>query len=117
MIFIQGFFHNFLDGFAIGVIFLTGSEALAISTFIAIFAHEIPHEIGDASIFLNSGFKGCQVILLNSINNISCVIGTLVGLGVGSEMSAVVSVRIQMYIAGNFIYLGFVSMWPEIMKT
>jgi zinc transporter ZupT len=45
LIFILGFFHNFIDGFALGVAFMGGDEALAISTLVAIVAHEIPHVI------------------------------------------------------------------------
>ena len=106
-----------MDGFTLGVIFLTGSQALALSTFIAVFAHEIPHELGDASIFINSGFKGWQVVVINGITNISCCIGTLIGLGVGSNMSEQTAARIDMFIAGNFIYLGLINMWPSIIKT
>ena len=41
--------HNFLDGVAVGVAFTEawpGGKFGGISTSIAIFAHEVPHELG-----------------------------------------------------------------------
>jgi len=39
---IGDFIHNILDGIAIGAIFSTRNEEAAISTVVAIIAHEIP---------------------------------------------------------------------------
>lgn len=50
------FFHNIIDGIALGAIFSTGNTSNSISTFVAIVAHEIPQEIGDVGILLNSKF-------------------------------------------------------------
>jgi zinc transporter ZupT len=51
------FFHNILDGIALGAIFSTGDAASCISALIAIIAHEIPQEIGDVGILLHSKFS------------------------------------------------------------
>jgi solute carrier family 39 (zinc transporter), member 7 len=48
--------HNFTDGIAIGAAFaVRKSNVLALSTFLSVLFHEIPHEIGDFSVLVNSG--------------------------------------------------------------
>lgn len=46
--------HNFTDGIAIGASFASG-RGLAYATFLSVIIHEIPHELGDFTILLQSG--------------------------------------------------------------
>jgi zinc and cadmium transporter len=48
--------HNFLDGILIAAAFLQSTQ-LGIITALAIVAHEIPQEVGDFLILLNSGYS------------------------------------------------------------
>ena len=47
-------FHNFTDGLAIGASFLAGKN-IGLVTTVTILFHEIPHEIGDYAILIQSG--------------------------------------------------------------
>ena len=47
-------FHNFTDGLAIGASFLAGKN-IGLMTTVTILFHEIPHEIGDYAILIQSG--------------------------------------------------------------
>lgn len=58
------FTHNFTDGLAIGASFLAG-KSIGIVTTLTIFLHEIPHEIGDFAILLQSGCSKKKVCYLN----------------------------------------------------
>lgn len=48
--------HNFTDGLAIGASF-SGGQGLGLATFLSIICHELPHEIGDFTILIQSGFS------------------------------------------------------------
>lgn len=46
--------HNFTDGLAMGASFLVGPAVGAVTT-LTILLHEVPHEIGDFAILIQSG--------------------------------------------------------------
>jgi zinc transporter 7 len=48
------FTHNFTDGLAIGASYLAGKN-IGIVTTVSILLHEVPHEIGDFAILIQSG--------------------------------------------------------------
>ena len=48
------FTHNFTDGLAIGASYLAG-RSVGIVTTVTVLLHEIPHEIGDFAILIQSG--------------------------------------------------------------
>ena len=51
---VADFTHNFTDGLAIGASFLAGNKIGFITT-VTILLHEVPHEMGDYAILLQSG--------------------------------------------------------------
>lgn len=48
------FAHNFTDGLALGASFLAGSTVGAVTT-LTVLLHEVPHEVGDFAILVQSG--------------------------------------------------------------
>lgn len=57
---VADFLHNFTDGLAIGASYMAGNNIGYVTTF-TILLHEIPHEIGDFAILIQSGYSKRKV--------------------------------------------------------
>ncbi|EAR94575.1 metal cation transporter, ZIP family protein (macronuclear) [Tetrahymena thermophila SB210] len=112
---IADFLHNIMDGIALGVSFTSTTKSKAASTIVAIVAHEIPQEMGDVSILLNSNFSGLQAILCNGIINFSGLIGIIIGISVAS-LSENAERIMNCFIAGNFLFIGAAEMLPKLSE-
>eukprot|EP00112_Aurelia_sp_Birch-Aquarium-sp1_P001984 Seg1218.7 transcript_id=Seg1218.7/GoldUCD/mRNA.D3Y31 product="Zinc transporter ZIP14" protein_id=Seg1218.7/GoldUCD/D3Y31 len=102
--------HNFIDGLAIGVSF-TSNILQGVSTSIAIICEELPHELGDFAILLNSGFTYKQAILANFLSACTCYAGLIAGIILGTKTDSVQWV--YALAAGMFLYISLVDMLPE----
>lgn len=69
--------HNALDGVLIAAAFLTDVQ-LGIVTAIAAVTHEIPQEVGDFAVLLNSGMSRARALTLNLLTSLTSVIGGVV---------------------------------------
>jgi zinc and cadmium transporter len=70
-------FHNVLDGVLIAAAFLTNPH-LGVVTTVAVFAHEIPQEVGDLAILLNGGMSRRRALLLNIAVSLASVAGAVI---------------------------------------
>lgn len=70
--------HNFVDGLLIAAAFLQ-SPALGAVTAVAIVAHEIPQEVGDFLVLLNSGYSKAKAFVLNIVSSLGSVVGGVLG--------------------------------------
>ena len=70
--------HNFLDGILIAAAFLQSTQ-LGIITALAIVAHEIPQEVGDFLILLNSGYSKAKAFWLNVLSSGATLVGGVLG--------------------------------------
>ena len=69
-------FHNLLDGVLIAAAFLTDPH-LGIVTTLAVFAHEIPQEVGDLAILLNGGMSRRRAFALNVAVSLTSIAGAV----------------------------------------
>ena len=68
--------HNFVDGVAIAAAF-AASTPLGIATSVAIIAHEVPQEVGDFAILLESGYTRSRALLFNLLSSLSALVGAV----------------------------------------
>lgn len=104
--------HNFLDGAVIAVAFLI-STRLGIITALAVFVHEIPQEIGDFSILINSGMRKGAVALWNILGALVSPLGAIIAF-IASERFKGIEVPLLAFAAGNFIYIALADLLPSM---
>lgn len=112
---LSSFVHNFFDGLGIGIGFATGNQNTIIPIVIAIFAHEIPREMGDVGILIKNGFSNVQTVLCNGFINFMSLFGVLAGLGLGN-ISDEAQNYVLVFVAGNFIYIG-ADIWKHLLAN
>ncbi|CAK8685568.1 unnamed protein product [Clavelina lepadiformis] len=108
------FTHNFTDGLAIGASFL-GGKSMGILTTITILLHEVPHEIGDFAILVQSGCGKTKAMFLQLSTATGAMAGCILGLLAENVGEAAVS-WILPFTAGGFIYIATVSVIPELLE-
>uniref|UniRef100_A0A672F7V6 Zinc transporter SLC39A7 n=1 Tax=Salarias fasciatus TaxID=181472 RepID=A0A672F7V6_SALFA len=107
------FTHNFTDGLAIGASFLVSPAVGAITT-LTILLHEVPHEIGDFAILVQSGCTKKKAMCLQLLTALGALAGTACSLlaeGVGAAATA----WILPFTAGGFVYIATVTVLPELL--
>lgn len=108
-------FDNFTHGLAIGASFLVGAKVGVLTTFV-IFIHEIPHEICDYAILVNSGFSRWEAVKAQSSVSLFGILGTATALYVKSVQTLTAkTVWILPFSAGGFLYIALVNLLPEIL--
>ncbi|KFP02533.1 Zinc transporter ZIP10 [Calypte anna] len=105
--------HNFSDGLAIGAAFSAGLTG-GISTSIAVFCHELPHELGDFAVLLKAGMTVKQAIVYNLLSAMMAYVGMLIGTAVGQYANNI-TLWIFAVTAGMFLYVALVDMLPEML--
>ena len=106
--------HNLVDGVLIAAAFMTDVD-LGIVTSLAVAAHEIPQEVGDFAILLNSGFSRAKALFFNILASLATVLGALLAyLSLQSMQGALP--YILAIAASSFIYIAVADLIPGLHK-
>ena len=109
------FAHNFTDGLAIGASYLAG-KGVGLVTTATMLLHEVPHEIGDFAILVQSGFSKKRAMFLQLGTAMGAMAGTACGLFMQSA-GASTTVWVLPFTAGGFIYIATVAVIPELLEN
>ncbi|CAG8623173.1 616_t:CDS:1, partial [Scutellospora calospora] len=129
--------HNFTDGLAMAASFYT-SPSIGATTTVAVFFHEIPHEIGDYAILIQSGFTKRRAMFSQFITAIGAFLGTFAGIMIeevsrGDHHSSEILTSDEVFgilgtgvvagdlvipfTAGGFLYIATVGVIPELLDV
>jgi zinc and cadmium transporter len=114
LILIGDAFHNFVDGVVIAAAFLT-SIPLGVAAAFAVIAHEVPQEVGDFAILLDSGYGRMKALVLNGLSAAATLPGALAAyFWLGETRGAVP--YILAISAASFIYIATADLIPGLHK-
>jgi len=104
--------HNFIDGVAIAAAF-TADTKVGMATALAVLAHELPQEVGDFAILIESGYSRKQAFTYNILSGISTLPGALLAYFFLLEMHGLTS-YIMALSAASFIYIAIADLIPGL---
>ena len=132
---IADFTHNITDGLALSSSFYA-SPTLGATTTVAVFFHEIPHEVGDFALLIQSGFSKKMAMGAQFVTALGAFLGTCLGIAVqelGKSGYGAMSGEVRSkglagtglgwgdmllpFTAGTFLYVGTVAVIPELLET
>ena len=114
MIVVGDSFHNFTDGIIIAAAFVADVKLGAV-TALAIIAHEIPQEIGDFLVLLNSGFSRARALLLNAASGLATLAGAVLGYFMLASIKDWIP-EILAIAAASMIYVAVADLIPGLHK-
>lgn len=107
-------FHNFVDGAVIAAAFLS-SIPLGVATSLAVVAHEVPQEVGDFGILLDSGYSRGRALLLNTLSSAATLPGAVLAYFWLDEVRQAVPFILALS-AASFIYIAAADLIPGLHR-
>ena len=107
-------FHNFIDGILIASAFIVDIN-LGLITALAIIVHEIPQEISNFSILINSGYSLSRTLLMNVITGFAMIIGAILAYSVLNDLEFLIPI-ILAFAASSMIYVAISDLIPSLHK-
>lgn len=106
--------HNFVDGILIAAAFLTDVN-LGIVTSLAVAAHEIPQEVGDFAILLESGYSKVKSLVYNMLSSLATVLGGILAYFSLEDLHDSLPYFLSLA-ASSFIYIAVADLIPTLHK-
>jgi zinc and cadmium transporter len=107
-------FHNFIDGILIASAFIVDIN-LGLITALAIIVHEIPQEISNFSILINSGYSLSRTLLMNIITGCAMIVGAILAYFVLNDLEFLIPIILS-FAASSMIYVAISDLIPSLHK-
>jgi zinc and cadmium transporter len=107
-------FHNVIDGVLIAAAFMTDVH-LGVVTAIAVFAHEIPQEVGDLAILLHGGMSRAKALTLNLLTSLSSVAGGIAAYFALAPLEELLPYAVALA-ASSFLYIAVADLIPGLHR-
>jgi zinc and cadmium transporter len=114
MILVGDTMHNMLDGVLIAAAFLIDVE-LGIMTGIAVLAHEVPTEVGNFAVLLNSGMTRAKAFSWNLVSALGAVVGGVVGFFALSALTPLLPYALAVS-AACLLYVAVADLIPGLHR-
>lgn len=106
--------HNAMDGMVVAAAYLTRPE-LGIATALAVFAHELPQEMGNIAILLHAGVGRWKALGLNLLSSLGAVLGGLFVCLALSGVQAVLPYALAMA-GASLLYVAVADLIPSLHR-
>lgn len=106
--------HNFVDGVLIAAAFLTDVH-LGIVTSLAVATHEIPQEVGDFAILLDSGYSRGKALFYNILASLTTILGGVLAYYSLEDLHDSLPYFLALA-ASSFIYIAVADLIPSLHK-
>lgn len=103
--------HNLTDGIAIASSFAI-SPGVGWKTTLAIFLHEIPHELGDYAVLAKANVSHNRIITVQLFTGAVAFAGSVFGYFFGEGVKGLNGVA-----AGGFVYLALAGIVPDVLRS
>jgi zinc and cadmium transporter len=107
-------FHNFVDGVVIAAAFLS-SVPLGVAAALAVIAHEVPQEVGDFAILLDSGYTRSRALALNTLSALATLPGAIAAYFWLEPLRGAVPYVLALS-AASFIYIAAADLIPGLHR-
>ena len=107
-------FHNFIDGIVIAASFLI-SVPFGITVSLSVIAHEVPQEVGDFAILLDSGYSRKKAFSLNLLSSSFTIPAALISYYILDAISSIIPYVLAIS-AASFIYIALTDLTPDLHR-
>lgn len=107
--------HNLTDGLAIGAAFAS-DPVTGMATAFAVLCHELPHELGDFALLLQTGVSLRRAVYLNIVSSVLSFLGMAIGLFIAGAHGNMTQ-WIYACTAGSFLYIALADLVPAMSEV
>ena len=105
-------FHNVTDGIILASTFAL-SKKLGVVTTIAVFIHELPHEIGDFAYLYKNGYSYISALSYQMLTGFGAMLGAIACIKFSHE----VTIEMAAISGGTFIYMAMCFFLQDLRET